>query len=435
MTPLLALGIILNLQAGYNASFADTWERWKRVDAAWNLGESKERRSAAIPFLKSATGQIFGAHWSEACQALDEGLARLEGRTVIPEQAVGIRFRPPVAEPGKAARLLVSWVYRPAETRSFPLKIGNRQVMLQPGRSLTLDVVPQQLEPELSRTPEMGVPVSAQVGSITRTVLLSILKTPRARIQKLMTSQKPEVRALAQKAFTMMEADLPAVPAVSIVTLVDLAEDLEAGRKALTNVDAVPYARQGPTSLQLLIPEAAQKSPGVTVVVGVSGFGGESAFFDSLNQGSAPAEAAQRGWIFVGASPTDSSVEDALLWVRQSLKKEIARYFVIGYSRSADVALSAGALKQKPSGMAAIAPANATFPRAWTEYPLYFGVGKQDVGRIVTSVQMIVRELGERKDVRHEEFEGVEHLMAPSEGIAGAFRFFDGLSGVEKVKS
>jgi dienelactone hydrolase len=426
----LVLGLVLLPQAGYSASFADAWDRWKQVDGAWNLAETRSRHGAALPHLKVASNLLFSSSWGEACRELDEALAKLQNKPLTPEQAVNLRFRPPASEPGRPARLVVSWAYRPAPARSFPLRIGNRQVTLNPGQGLTLEVIPSRLEPELAQNPELGVPVAAQVGETTRTVYLSVLKQPRQRIQTLLASEDPFVKALGQKALTMLEAPLPSQTSVSIVSVVGLAESYAKGRTKLSEVTSIPHARQGQTSLQIEMSKAtaAARAAPVTVVVATSGFAGESAFYENFGQAAAIEEALKRGWIFIGASAGERAVPDALNWIESKLGRKVSRYFALGYSRGAGPAFAAGSLKPPPAAVAALAPASIAVPRAWTNVPLFLAVGNEDAPRVVGPILSAARELAGRKDVRLFEAEGAEHLMLPGEAVRKAFAFFDELS-------
>lgn len=431
MTSALALGLLWTGQTAYSATFADVWDRWKRVDAAWSLGDSKPRQAQSIPHLKAATGQIYAARWSEACESLDTATALLEGRTAEPEMAVSLRFRPPVAEPGKPARLIVSWAYRPSGVKEFPLVIGNRRIVLHPGRNLTIDVRPGQLEPELTRNPELGVPLTAAVGSSSRTIVLSILKSPRTRIAKLLNHEFEAVRNLGQKALAMMEAPVPAEPASSLLTTISVAESLAKGDVKLSTIRSLPYARQGSTGLQISRPaELALDAAGkATVVVGVSGFGGEAGFFESHGQGSAPDEASRRGWIFVGATPSESAVRDALDWIQSKMQVKVGRYYTLGFGTGAGSALGAAELKPKPEACGLFSPAHAAVPRSWTEGPLYLAVGRLDAPRFVNAVQAMARELSGKSNFKLDEIEGAEHLMVPNEAVAQAFAFFDARPG------
>ena len=422
MTVALAIGSVWLAQAGYSATFADAWERWKKVDALWSQPASKPQKPAAVPHLKTASGLVFAARWSDACRELDEAQALLQGQKVAPEQAVILRFQPPVAEPGKTARLVVAWAYRPASDQSFRLRIGNRELMIHPGRPLTLDVLPQRLEPELTQNPELGVPLAAQVGETTRTVYLSVIKSPRTRINALLKSANPMAQALGRKALTLLESRVPADSTVSILSAIGLGEEFEIGRAKLANLSQIPFARQGETSLQASIP----KSTTTVAVIALSGFGGEAGFFDNFAQGAAPAEALRRSWMFVGASATDSAVSDALAWLRTKVGKRVDRYFVLGYSRASGQGLAAMALPKKPSAVGLLSPASTSVPKSWMEVPLFLAVGKQDAARVYLPILSIHRELQDRKDVRLLEVDECEHLMLPNEAIRAVFEFFDG---------
>jgi hypothetical protein len=254
MTAVLALALLASSQAAGSATFSDVWDRWKRVDAAWSVVGAKPHRETAIPHLKSAANHLFGSRWPDACRDLDDALAALQGQVASAERAVNLRFLPPVAEPGKPAKLSVTWAYRPADRRSVRLQIGNREVMLTPGRPLVLDVQPIRHEPELNRTPELGVLVTAKVGNSTRSVHLSILKSARARIGALLKSPEEAVRHLGAKALAMMERGVPDEPSLSVIGAVTLGESLVKGRAKLSELTQVPYGRLGTTSLQASLP-------------------------------------------------------------------------------------------------------------------------------------------------------------------------------------
>lgn len=421
MTAALAMGSIWLAQAGYSATFADVWERWKKVDAVWSQPGTKPNKSSAIPHLKTASNLVFAARWSDACRELDESYSLLQGQRPNSEQAVILRFLPPVSEPGRPAKLFVGWAYAPASMASLQLRIGNRQVTLNPGRSLTLVVQPQRIEPELTHNPELGAPITAQVGETTRTVYLSVLKSPRQRIQALIRNENAMAQALGQKALTILEAGVPSESTISVLSAVVLGEEFARGRANLANLSQIPFARSGETSLQASVPKGAV----TTAVIALSGFGGEAAFFDNFLQGAAPSEALRRGWVFVSASTGDTSVADALAFIKSKLNKRLTRYFVLSFSRSAAEGLAAMTLPTKPSAIALLAPASTTVPKNWMEVPLFLSVGKHDASRVYLPILSIHRELQDRKDVRLLEIDDCEHLMLPNLSIPAAFEFFD----------
>lgn len=427
MTSVLALGLLWSGQSATSATFADAWDRWKRVDAAWSLTDSKPRQALAIPHLKAASGQLYASRWSDACAALDEAAAHLEGRQFEADMAVSLRFRPPVAEPGKPARLQVSWAYRRSGAGSFPLRIGNRRLVVYPNRNLTVEVLPGQLEPELAGNPELGVPLTATVGTRTRTIVLSILKSARPRVQKLLESTDETVRALGMKALAMLEAPVPAEPASSLLSIVSTGEALMKGTAKLDSLRILPFARHQGVGLQLSQPPELERdaSGKVTLVVGISGFGGEAGFFEALGQGSAPVEANRRGWIFVGASPSANAVRHALDWVQTKLGKRVGRIFAIGYGTGAESALAANMVRPPTVGVALISPVNAEFLRAWADAPLYIAAGAEDANRVLSPLQALARELAGKSSFKYEEFENCEHLTVAAEAVAKAFAFFD----------
>ncbi len=418
-----AVGWALAAQAGYAATFADAWDRWRSLDATWALASNPARRTEALPRLRQAAALLFGNRWSEACQALDAAWAELEGRRPSPDQAAILRFRPPVAEPGQPARLEVDWAYRPTDLSPLRLKIGNREAVLHPGRKLTLEVRPDRLEPELSRTPELGLLVTAQVGSGSRSIPLSIVKSARSRMMRLLESDDEAARMLGEQIRLLFETPGSLDPGRSIGALLAVGESLASREVSIQRLDAVPYARQGATSLRVEFPKGVADVP--AVVIAVSGFGGEGAFFECLGQGRAAAEASRRGWGFVGAADTEHAVRDALAWLERHRRAPFGRYFVLGAGRGAGSAAAAAELRRKPAAMALLAPASTGVLAAWLTGPVYFAIGKEDVARIVGTVRNIVTELGARPDLKLDEYEGVEHLMLPAEAIPAAFTFFD----------
>jgi len=429
MTSILAMGLLWSGQSATSATFADVWDRWKRVDAAWSLTDSKSGQILAIPHLKAAAGQIYAARWSDACAALDEAAAHLEGRPFGADMAVSLRFRPPVAEPGKPARLMVTWAYRPSDPSSFPLRIGNRRLVLYPNRNLTVDVLPGQLEPELARNPELGVPVSAVVGTQNRTIVLSILKSARSRIQKLLANADETIRGLGEKALAMLEAPVPAEPASSLLAIVSTGEGLASGSMKLDSMRSIPYVRHRGTGLQAAIPAipTAVASGRLTAVIGISGFGGEAGFFEAFGQGSAPVEANRRGWIFIGATASENAVENALDWLQTKLGKKIGRLFVLGFGTGAEEALAANRLRPPTAAVALISPANAELRRTWAEHPLYIVAGSSDAARFLNPLQALAREMAGKSTFKYDELPSCEHLTVAAQGVAGAFTFFDSL--------
>ncbi len=405
-------------------------ERLKALDVAWLQTASHERRLLALPHIGRAMGAISGSRSDEACQALDEAVAVLEDRKPLPEDAISLRFDPPIAEPGKPAMLSVSWAYQPSAPSTVQVGVGPRQVPLLSGRSVVLEVLPWNLNAELRTSPEAGYLVPVQVGSRQRSAYLSIVRNGRQRIRSLAAAKNPTSRSLGRELARQLTLGRSREYDHPLIQWLFLAEQLESGETELYEAEHLPYVEAGSTPIRAVFPKEACEAPAqstpVNVVLAFSGgWGSENSFFETYGRGIAVEHAVKRGWAFVSARATDSAAMDVTRWLVSARKLKIGKLFVLGHSSGCAQAMSAYEASPKPTAAAILAPGFTAFLKAWTELPIYMAVGKQESERRRAAIGSLARELEARPDFRFEEVEGSDHLMVVANAIPSAFEFFD----------
>jgi hypothetical protein len=406
----------------------DMGERLKLLDGAWLASSDKARRAAAVPHISQAFASYSSGSVSDACRALDQATAEMQGRELAPEDALTLRFDPPFAEPKTNCYLRVKWAYIPRGTRPVRVSVGSQSVLATPGRPLTLEVHPERLNPELLVTPEAGYLVPVRVGGAVRGAYISLIKRPRTRIEKLLTAKSPEAREMATALSQFLSQGKPLETDVPIIQQLFTAELLEEGRLKLDRAEQLWSIKEGDTFLRVAFPKSALGSPEpVTIVVGLHGKGGsENMFFDAYGRGLAVQEALRRGWIFVSPRLSDTSLADTVTWLQKRRGVKIGRLFVLGHSAGGTMALQSGSGALKPAGVAVFAPPIGDIPVGLEGIPLYVAIGKQDA-LLLPTARKLGAMLVDRPKSLYEEFEPSEHMMIVTDALPAAFRFFDGL--------
>jgi hypothetical protein len=397
-------------------------ERLRELDQTWVSVTNKARRALAIPKITFALQTLRNEGYAESCRAIDEATAALLGREPTPEDALTLRFDPPIVEPRTAAKLRISWSYRPSIERPVRIQVGRQSVVALPGRDLVLEVRPETLNPEILQNPEVGYLMPVQVGVEQRNVFLSIVKRSTDRLNYLKNTKQPEALGLArfiQKVLAdpeAMEWDVP------IIQYIFTAELLDEGRLRLDRADTLPLVTHNKTSFRATFPRQVRGS--LTLVIGFPGEGAsEATFFESYGKGRAVTEALKRNWAFVSPRASTTAVDDVLDWIRTRRKQPIRQVFMIGHSGGADFALNAGGIEPRPKAIAAFAPILRELPAGLDGIPLFLSVGKQD--SIAGDLRVLSQGIQSRKHGRFEEFDPCEHLMVVGESLPSAYKFFD----------
>lgn len=426
MIGVAALALVLLGQASGSGGRYEVGERLRELDRAWVETSDRSRRLAAIPKINEAATSLGAAKAPEACRLLDEARATLLGRQATPEDAISLRFDPPFAEPKMPARLRVGWAYVPDGSRTVRVQVGRQSVVATPGRELTLEVRPEQINPELLQNPEIGYLMPVQVGLEQRSVFLSIIKKPKDRLAALQSTKQPEAQAIAeflQKIFETpdsLESDVP------IIQYLFTAELLDEGRLRLDRADNLPFVKHNDTVFRATFPRQV-RGP-LTVVVALHGAGGsENLFFEAYGQGSAVTEAVKRNWAFVAPRASGTAVADVIDWIRNRRRQAIERVFVMGHGAGGGFALETGSLSPKPRAVVAFAPSTQSLPASLDGVPIFLSVGKQDP--LASGLRVLGQRIAQRRGSVFEELDPCEHLMAVGESISRAYRFFDENAG------
>jgi hypothetical protein len=409
----------------------DAGERLKFLDRAWLANLVRERRLAAAPKASRAVSALFAGNYVEASRALDEATATLEGRDSKPEDAITVLFDPPYIEPKTMAYLRIRWAYQPSVSRTVRVSVGNQSVIATPGRTLTMAVRPERLNPELINSPEAGYLVPVRVGSNQRAAYISIIKRPRTRVRNLLAAKTPEAREIAGSLDRLMsntkamEADVP------VIQQLFTAELLEEGRLKLDRAENLPLVRQGNTIFRVAFPKSqlgtVESRPGATVVVAVPGAGGtENSFFEGYGRGLAVSEALKRGWVFVSPRSGPTGAADCLDWLKNRRGLKIARVLVIGHGSGAELALQAAGVSPKPAGIALFAPSVQALPSDLGSIPVYVAAGRQD-GIFLSMARRLEAAVQGRPRSEYQEIDASEYLTIVPEALPAAYRFFEGL--------
>lgn len=403
-------------------------ERLKTLDVAWLECKETSVRREAVKEISEAVFGFFGGKTSATCQALDTAVALLEGRAIRPGDAITIRFASPFSEPNTNAKLLATWAYLPASESPVRIEVGRQSFDLRPGTNLEIEIDPQKLSPELTRTVEAGYLVPVKIGGANRGAYVSIVKGAAARIKRVMESSNESAGVIGTYLSGILqnpgrlESDMP------LIQYLFVAEQLHDGRAKVADFDAIPLAKQGNTYLRAEFPKAVKGLVGqtVNVVIALHGAGGsENMFFESYGRGMAAKEALKRGWVFISPRTGATAVEDSLAWLTQVRMLKVGRLFVIGHSMGGGVAFSSAKVTPKPSALALLAPAGGSAVKSLLNLPIFLAIGKQEMNSIRQSLQSLAREWAPRKDFEYKEYDPCEHLMVVTDALPDVYAFFD----------
>lgn len=426
MIGVAAVALVLFAQASGSGGRYEVGERLRELDRAWVETSDRSRRLSAIPKINEAAISLGAEKAPEACRLLDEARAALLGRQPSPEDAISLRFDPPFAEPRMPARLRVGWAYVPIGNRTVRIQAGRQSVVATPGRELTLEVRPDQINPELLQNPEVGYLMPVQVGQEQRSVFLSIIKKPKDRLAALLTTKQPEALAIAEFLQGVFDSPDSLVEDLPIIQYLFTAELLDEGRLRLDRVDNLPFVKHNDTFFRATFPRQV-RGP-LTVVVALHGAGGsENLFFEAYGQGSAATEAVKRNWAFVAPRASATAVTDVVDWVKNRRKQAVERVFVMGHGVGGGFALETGSLSPKPRAVAAFAPSAQSLPASLDGVPIFLSVGKQDA--LASGLRALGQRIAQRKGSVFEELDPCEHLMVVGDSISRAYRFFDENAG------
>lgn len=387
-------------------------ERLKWLESQWLATKDTVKRSEAVKHVSSAVAAFFSMRTSDACRALDNARAVLEGRGPGAADAIALRPSERVFAPGETAAILQFWAYEPPVS-SLTIRIKNQTLSARRGETMTISISPD----ELPRV-DGDVAIEAEVGGRRQFVRFSIVRDFEDRLGKLKNSASRMARELAEgieaASNDQAETFLP------IARMLQDAEALDAGRLTPGDVEEVLYAKQANTVLRAWVPKSAPKE--ATVVIALHGAGGsENLFFEGYGAGLAVQEAKKRGWVFLSPRATPSAARDALKWLEEVRGIQPKRLFVMGHSMGGGLALGTGELK--PTAIALFAPAARSIPENLSRTPIFLAVGKQEMMMLRTGALGLAETV--KKQGEFKEYDPCEHLMIVAEALPDAYRFFD----------
>ena len=417
-----ACALLLFQTDGIRATRYEMGERLKKLDVAWLATTTPARRAQAVPAISNAVTAFFGTQYSPACRSLDTAIVSLEGRSLLPEDAIDVRFDPPFVEPGQLARLRITWAYRPTGTSPIVVRVAGKQTQVAIGESAEMDVDLSLPFPDVGREQEVALLVPISVGSLTSSAYVSKVKGFEARVKALETAKSPISRDLAGLLRATIdgkvEQDSP------VLETLFTAEELEAGEIALDEITKLPAVNHNGATFAVAFPPDLAETP--TVVIALHGAGGsESLFFEGYGRGKAALAALQRGWIFVSPRATATAGAAALDWLRDVRKINPQRVIVMGHSMGASLALQSGKMNPRPSAVVLFAPATDQIPADMADMPIFLGVGKNEIPMLLSTSRRLADQLKGRAKSTFREYPNCEHLMVVAEATNDAFRFLD----------
>jgi len=409
---------------GLRATRYEMGERLKRLDVAWLATSDSARRARAVPHISSAVTGFFSTQYAPACRSLDLAAAALEGRTILPEDAIDVRFDPPYVEPGDFARLRITWAYRPTPADPVTVRVAGKQVRVAVGEGATLEVDLSLPFPDVGREQEVSVLVPISVGSLTASAYVSKVKQFEGRVKLLEEAKNPISRDLASTLRQVIEGraeqDSP------VLETLFAAEELENEEVQLDELTKLALVRHQGASFSVVFPQEIPDRP--VVMIAMHGAGGsENLFLEGYGRGRAALASLQRGWIFVSPRTSAASGAAALNWLREVRKIEPQVVLAMGHSMGAGIALQSSNWTPRPSAIALFAPAAAQIPEALAGTPIFLAVGKDELAPLLTMARRLGDDLKARPKSQFREYAACEHLMIVAEATADAYRFFDGV--------
>jgi predicted esterase len=420
-TLLLSCSLLAGGQATptYQAGRFEMGERLKTVEAAW-MEATPERKKLATPSISMAVMSFFAQRTGDACRALDQAAALLDGRTLRPEDSANLRFVPPVVEPGGKATLVVTWAYPPSKMDELVLKAGDVTAKVKPGAPQRILVPAASLPVSQDTEDEVGLLVPGTIGAVEKGSYLSVVHDLPRRLEVLLKSARSSVQVLAG----LIQEQISGQPEneAPILEVLALAEGLESGRIKEEAVRFWPRAKEGDTILRAALPPLVRED--TPLVVAIHGAGGsENLFFEGYGRGKAVVEALRRGWSIVAPRASRTAVADAVAWRRRVTGKAPNRIILMGHSMGGGAALSAGSVR--PSQVVLFAPAASRVPDDLTETPIWLGVGRQEIPALFASSERIAAQMQSAPGFTRREYDPCEHLMIVAEGLSDAYSWLD----------
>lgn len=421
MIATVVASLILFGQGVPSAGQFEIAERVKDFDRVWLRTTDKSRKLAALPFLTTATAFYRDKQFSEACRELDSATAALNGKQSGSEDAISLRFDPPFVEPRTSAKLRVTWAYTPKTNRTVRVSVGSKTVIATPGRPLVIEVRPEGLNPDILQNPEVGYLMPVLVGAEERSVFLSIIKKPIARLASLKTSKNPEADTLAGFLAAVFNDPDSLQEEVPLIQYLFTAELLDEGRLRLDRADSLPFLEFNNSIFRVAFPRGS-KGP-LDVVIGLPGpLGTENTYFEAYGHGMAATEAIKRDWAFIGVRNDPNAIQNALEWLRTRRKQPIRRVFLLGHEDGADLALATAKGKTKFEAIAALDPTLTTLSDP-PNIPIYFAFGRQTISE--QGARSMEGELNGNKNYEVVEMDSSSGIALVPEALSGVYRFFD----------
>lgn len=419
---LLAFAMILNIgKAEISATKYELFERQKKLDVAWLASTDTERKKAASAALAKGAPAFFTQNWSGACQSVDAAIAALEGRSLLTEDAIDVRFVPSYVEPGAFAKLRISWAYLPAGKGPVTVKVAGRQISVEPGETVEVDADLGLQFPDYGRESEVALLVPISVGSLTSSAYISKVRGFPERVKALLDSPIALVKALAQPLQLAIEGR-PEQDSPVLDTLIT-AEELVAGEISPLEVRKWTVARRGDSTFSVAVPANADALP--TVVVAIPDqFEQESAFFETYGRGKIAVSCLQRGWIFVSVKPGEKAVEDSLIWIKENLDVTPEQIILIGHGYGGVLAMEA-AKKRPVSAIGLMAPTAKSLPGELRSTPMFSVVGGDEPIELRSNNISLGREILGRKGNLFKMFPNCEHRMIVAEAADSLLEYLD----------
>ncbi|MBP3960667.1 hypothetical protein J8F10_36040 [Gemmata sp. G18] len=435
-------------------------QRLKRFEQEWERHENPAARKRALAHIQKLTEQFFAFRFGDAGHALDLAgfaLTSDEGPSATRQWAWSLYAVPELrVVDGKAQELTVTihQLYVPKgdvpKSPEVQLWFTDKQIT-----TIKPDKFPHTLKvplPPLGEFAGLDRKLYFMVESgreIRRTAIgisqiadldarLAALKKAVASWDAVDTIEKATARDRAELLTelvggTVPETDLPAAD------LLKNAETMLDGKPFFTAAKSGQFWLSVPTDAKksvptrIFVPRGLDPKKPAPVVVALHGAGGsENLFFEGYGAGQIVTECRKRGWVLVatrsglnfGSAPPVPAVLDQLA-KRYDLDPN--RTFVIGHSMGAMQTID---LVQKYPGRFAAAAAlggggAVKDVKAFTELPLFIGVGEKDFA--LTGARTLNKTLtaGGAKSFIYKEYPHIEHMVIVREALADVFKVFD----------
>lgn len=436
-------------------------QKLRACEAAWEGQPDLEARRRAVGHLQQSVTLFFGLKLGEAGRAMDEARFALESPAPPTAEKrwaeslyLNLETRLLDPQPGNLA-ITLSQLY-PVEG-PMPSQAILRLTLLKDGkvqgkpREFTILAVPQTDILSFNKLSEGDYLLRSEIVRqkevlATREETISLARNLAGRLDALKRrveqakdggTDGETARAMAALLGSLagkqtLETNYPAA------RLLRETEELVAGKPA--------YGHQRPgqfwltlalarasVAVRLQAPAQAKGGAPLPLVIAMHGAGGsENLFFDGYGRGAIAQLSERRGWLLVAPRGTSGFTPGRAAEIVEAVDRiypvDRKRVFVVGHSMGASQAIaSVQAAPDLFAGVAALGGGGQVRPDAKIQsLPVYIGVGSEDFALAnARRLRDALVNVGV-KQVKMQEYPGIEHLVIVQVALGEVFRFFEG---------